>query len=289
MFMFNLSSWYTGRNDPLWFQETIWNAIRVYPNLRHLTIHSAFLKQPLGNFNSLNALESINILDEPFKHNGALFLSLSKLYASSSTLNSITIENEDQVDAEVFGANTLRQLFSCIPRGNPAHRLRCLSLTDVPIRLDELILSHLTNLTSFKLSLPYSCNDGSPADDIWVAFRRSRVSLEELEVGFEAMEDSLNDYLSSFSGLKKLRLSIPSFDDRASSEASAVKFWSDGFPNHVDTLRDFSLHACYEGQWCFGRHTASLIAKCTKLKQLTICVQPGDIPSPTRSRTSMAL
>jgi hypothetical protein len=92
------------------------------------------------------------------------------------------------------------------------------------------------------------------------------------------MAASLNDYLSSFSGLKKLELSIPTFDSQAFSEASAVKFWSESFPNHIDTLQDFSLRACFEGQWCFGRRNQSLIAMCTKLEQLTMSLLLDDIP-----------
>jgi hypothetical protein len=210
-------------------------------------------------------LESIRILGD---HAG-LFLGLSKLYASSFNLKSITLEDVEETDDDKF-----QQLFSCSPRANLTHRLRYLALINVSVRFDEGTLSHLTNLTSFK----YSCLESLPDSGIWIAFRRSQIYLEELEVGYDAMGESLNDYLSSFSGLKKLGLSIPAFASQASSEASAVKFWSDSFPNHVDTLESFNLHAVYDGQWCFGHHNNSVIAKCTKLTQLTIGVLPGDTP-----------
>ena len=274
---FYQSSWQAGSNDPLWLEESIWKAIGLFPNLRHLKIDGTFLKQPLGNFESLNALESINIFGELFQHKGALFLSLSKLYASSLNLNSITIKNSDEY--ELYGTQSLQQLLSSSPRENPAHRLRYLAVSDVPIRLDEVSLSHLTHLTSFNLSsLPEGSLSSSP-DDIWVAFKRSNIRLEELEVGINAVADSIIDYLSSFSGLKKLRLFIPNFDNQTFSDASAVKFWSESLQNHVDTIRDFSLRACYSGQWCFGRHNRSLVGKCTKLKQLTVSLLPEDIPT----------
>jgi hypothetical protein len=195
-------------------------------------------------------------------------------------LNSITIENPEEVYEVDLWAHGLQKLFSSSPRRNPAHRLRYLALTNVLVQFDKVTLSHLVNLTSFKLSsLPYTSNGADLNHDLWVAFSQSGICLEELEVGLSAMTDSLIDYLASFSGLKKLKLSIPDFGNQASSEESAVKFWSNGFPNHVDTLQDFSLHACYDGQWCFGRHNHSLIAKCIKLEQLTIGVLPRDIPS----------
>src|SRR5258705_1810859 len=90
-----LSSWHRWRYDPLWLQEAIWKAIGVFPNLRHLKIDSTFLKPSLENFDTLHALESIKILGDPLINNGSLFLGISKLYASSSKLSSITIKNPE--------------------------------------------------------------------------------------------------------------------------------------------------------------------------------------------------
>lgn len=224
-------------------------------------IDATFFKQQLWDFDSFNALESINISGGLFKdNNDALFLSLSKLYASSCKLNSITIDFQQ--------AHGLQKWFSCKPKGI----LRHLAITSILFDYDKVALSHLANLTSFKLSLP----DPPHLDcDIWAAFRQSGIRIEELEVKYYAITDSLSDYLSSFPGLKKLRLSIPNFDSQAYSEAHAVKFWSTGLPNHIETLHNFSLYSNYEGQWCFDDHSCPLIAKCTKLVQLAVSVLPG--------------
>lgn len=95
------------------------------------------------------------------------------------------------------------------------------------------------------------------------------------------MDDSLNDYLSSFFGLKKLDLSLTAFRSRTASHASAVKFWSNCFPNYVDTLQDFSLKACYDDQWCFGNHNRQVVATCTNLKRIKMSLLPDDIPLAT--------
>jgi hypothetical protein len=266
-------SWHTGVCDPLWLQETIWNAIVVFPTLRHLTIDPSYLRPPLKNLDTLNLLESINISGS-FDRNEVLFLGISKLYASSSHLKSITMDNTGLT--KLSEGYSLQALFSRSPRDMATHRLRHLAVANVCIRLDEVTLSHLTNLTSFNLRfLPYP----TICDDVWNAFRRSRIRLEELRIGYTALGDSFTDYLSSFSGLKKLSISVPTFDSQAFSEASAVKFWTTGFPNHVDTLQDFSLRARFNGQWCFGSHNRALIANCTKLERLTVSLLPEEIPN----------
>ena len=260
-------------NDPLLLQDVIWKSIGLLPDLRHLRIRSSVHWKPIPEFDPLNSLESINIVSNSISRDLIL---LSKIYASSSNLTSITFDNfESMYSVKSPETHGLQQLFSS-PRRNLALPLRYLSLSDVPVCLDDISSSHFTHLTSFKLpSLSY---ENSPAD-IWIAFRRSNIRLEELEVGFNAMADSLNDYLSSFTGLKKLSLTITGLHGGTSSNASANKFWSSGFPNHVNTIQDFSLRADYGGQWCFGLHNHSLLEKCTKLRQFTVSLRPEDIPT----------
>ena len=228
------------------------------------------------NLDSLILLESIEISGGLFKHDGDLFRRLSRLYASSSNLISITIDNPKEMFDDVSDHGSLQELFACSPRGNPAHRLQRLSLSDIFV-VDDVVVSHLSHLTSFKLlSLPYflhSVHCCHP-NHIWVAFRQASIRLEELVVELNGIDESLNDYLASFSGLKKLKLSIPKFDSQASSEACAAAFWSKGFPNHADTLQEFTLNAFEDGSWCFGRDNCSLIARCSRLEQLTLSFLP---------------
>ena len=192
-----LFSWQTGIDDPLWLQENIWKAISLLPNLRHFRINSLYLVKSLRNFDSLKTLESIDISGDPFEYNG-LFFSVSRLYASSSNLSSITIKNPEP--SKVYS------LFSSSPKDNPAHHLRCLALSNIPVHLDKVSLSHLTSL---KLSSLRHIT-GSRPDDIWVALEQSKVCLEELKVGWDVVDESLYDFLCSFSGLKKLKLSTRS-------------------------------------------------------------------------------
>jgi len=259
----NSSRWFTRRNDPFWSQESIWNAIRCLPALRTLCIDASFLGVNLQSFYTLIALESISI--KCYRVPVALLHSISNLYASSDNLISIEL---DVYHSEGFD---LHQLLARKPKADTTGRLRRLALCNVPVRIYEDTLSLLENLTSLRLSFPLYMTSNDP-DEIWNALRLSKIFLEELEIGNFAMGHALNDYLSSFSGLKKLKLCVK-------EERFADEFWTNTFPNHVGTLQYFSLRSPLVGsRWCFGNHNRSVIAKCAKLERLTITVPPDRLP-----------
>jgi hypothetical protein len=94
----------------------------------------------------------------------------------------------------------------------------------------------------------------------------SGIQLEELDLGKNTMAPSLIDYLSTFSGLKKLRMKL------TGSAPTADRFWSAAFPNHSNTLEDFALYAGEDGEWCCFLNHCSLIAQCPKLKYLMLSI-----------------
>jgi len=102
--------------------------------------------------------------------------------------------------------------------------------------------------------------------DIWSTFTGSGIQLEELV--HNTTTTSLIDYLSTYSGLKKLKLSVSPFLNGSSSDTAATRFFNDVLPRHFETLENLSLEAYYEGKWCFTSHNAALITQCTKLNHL---------------------
>ncbi len=165
------------------------------------------------------------------------------------------------------------QIQSCCPpvpsSGPPS--LRHLYLTNCFIPLNEpAALSRLSNLTSLKYSIfpPRPDSKYSP-DRMWMALKASGIQLEELDLGTSTMAASLIDYLSTFSGLKKLRLNLVC---STSPTGTAARFWSAVFPNHINTLEHFALYAAEEGEWCFFPHNRSLIVQCARLKLLELCI-----------------
>jgi len=101
---------------------------------------------------------------------------------------------------------------------------------------------------------------------IWSTFIESEIQLEELV--HNTTTPLLFDYLSSYSGLKKLDLSVSTFTNASSSDEAATRFFNDVLSRHVETLESLSLRAYYEGEWCFTPQNAGLISQCTKLNHL---------------------
>jgi len=259
-------SWHTSlcEDEPGLLQETIWDAILILgPNLLDLAISAVTLQVPLNDIESLTKLESIASPSMPLAVASASIVSaVSRLYFSSSTLKSITIRNH-------FSNPGLSTRSLHMPSGSPS--LRHLDLANCFIAFDEpTTLSRLSNLTSLTYSVypPMEDPKYSP-DEMWMALKASGIRLEELDLREGAMAVSLVDYLSTFSGLKKLRLNLICF---TSPTGTAAQFWSTALPNHTNTLEEFILYAGEEGEWCFCTHNRSLIVQCTKLKSLGLCI-----------------
>jgi hypothetical protein len=148
--------------------------------------------------------------------------------------------------------------------------LRRLFLWGCFICFDEVTVHHFRNLTSlsFCANLPHPDPQYS-LDRVWKALKASGTQLEELNLGSNAVSASLIDYLSSFSGLKKLRLTLMG---SAFPKVSAAQFWSGAFPKHTNTLELFTVFAWEEGEWCFLPYNRPLISQCTKLKVLHLSI-----------------
>ena len=265
--MFFPSSWLTSldEEEPDWLQETIWDAIlSLGPNLLDLAVEADALQVPLNDIELLTKLESIAFLSMPLGDASAFVISpVSKLYFSSSNLKSITIR-EGFSNPTLFSIRPLH-----MPSGPPS--LRHLDVMNCLIPFDEpTTLFRLSNLTSLKYSIfPHILDSKYSLDKMWMALKKSGIQLEELELGEGTMTASLIDYLSTFSGLKKLHLNLIR---STSPTGTAAQFWSAAFPNHTNTLEDFALYAAKEGEWCFSTNNRPLIVQCTKLKLLGLCI-----------------
>jgi hypothetical protein len=82
--------------------------------------------------------------------------------------------------------------------------------------------------------------------------------------------DSLIDYLSSYSGVKKLDLKVNGFLDQEASDEAAGKFFNRALPRHAENLEVMNLEARYESAWCYSTHNSMLIQKCVKLRYLSL-------------------
>ena len=255
-------SWRTHVRDPTWLQVTIWRSIKALPNLRHLTIHPAFSECPL-DLHALKELESITIFGTPRTGPEKFLDNLAKLCALSPKLTSLEVYHER--GRKVL---TLHDLFHMRNNKSPPLQLRHLGLHSCSVRLDKVTLWHLRHLTSLNLKSNYvSPGFANSAGEFWRHFIGSGIHLQELKHDF--ITTSLIDYLSSYSGLKKLRLTVDESDECL---AVADPFFNTCLLNHVDTLEELILIAHSVSSWNFCSNNSRGISKCAKLKLLAMTV-----------------
>jgi len=260
----------------LWIQETVWSVIQSFSALRYLHIETWFLQFSL-TFKAFTTLESISIDVSVCCEISWLYTSLSKLYASCPTLTSLAI-SDGSGQHHLNINNNVDQIFLGGPNNIQPSRLRRLCLHDCFVRIDKITLPHLRQLTSLELICLQHA--GQPEDrvyygyprDIWSTFIGSGIQLEELV--HNSTNPSLIDYLSSYSGLRKLELSVTPFADAASSDEAATRFFNGVLSRHLETLESLRLEAYCEDEWCFTSRNAGLISQCTKLNHLLMSVVP---------------
>ena len=264
--MTQIISWHPNEHDCLWIQEIIWSIIQSFSALQYLHIETKFLRFT-PTFKAFTTLESISIDAGARSITPWLYASLSELYASCSTLTSLVIWDEWDLLTERKSVDWI--FLECSKNVLPS-RLRHLCLHGFLNRIDKSILPHLRQLTSLELiDMQYKYSDG----DIWSTLTGSGIQLEELV--HDRTPISLIDYLSSYAGLKKLKLSVSPFTNISSSNKAAIRFFNDVLSRHVETLESLSLQSNYEGEWCFTLRNAGVIGQCTKLNHLLMSIKPG--------------
>jgi len=155
--------------------------------------------------------------------------------------------------------------------------LKDLGLRSLFVKLDNIALPHLQHLTSLtllnvrkaKLGLDaLSIDDGeiSHPDEIWATLKAINVHLNEIDVDDGCA--AFLDYVSSYSGLKRLRLAPNNFSTPEESDLAANCFYGCSLGKHVSSLEELSVRPPFEGGWCFGDRALVVISQCRKLKLL---------------------
>ena len=117
-----------------------------------------------------------------------------------------------------------------------------------------------------------------PAEKIWSTLRSEKSHLQELAT--DDVQPALVEYLTSFSGLRRLRLISTSLYRTPSwvFNQLTIRFYGQGLENHISFLESLNVHVSYEGKWCFGSHCFSVIKKGTHLTFLELSIDSEDIP-----------
>ena len=115
------------------------------------------------------------------------------------------------------------------------------------------------------------------AEKVWSTLRSEKIHLQELVT--DDVQPALVEYLTSFSGLRRLRLISTSLYRTPSwvFNQLAIRFYEQGLENHIRFLESLDVHVSYEGKWFFGSHCFSVIKKGTHLTFLELSIDSEDI------------
>lgn len=202
-------------------------------------------------------------------------------------------------------APSLHDLLQFMDQASAPLHLQHLDIGNSFVRLNSTTVHHLRRLTSLHIhnaleptrdpvvrgarGLFIRC--GTVADDIlekqravgssmnqfWVDLSHAGIHLQEIELN--NIVPGFMQYLTTYSGLKKLAISTILFQTTAESEVAATQFFADPFKlaNHSDTLEYLSINVTYEGLWCVGQHNVYKIAQLNSLRVLEVAVSKADL------------
>ncbi|KAJ8085051.1 hypothetical protein PM082_003830 [Marasmius tenuissimus] len=127
------------------------------------------------------------------------------------------------------------------------------------------VLPHIRGLRTLKL------RDQEQKGAYWDVLRSSDIHLRNITVCNPGSE--LVDYISSFSGLEILRLSVNRMIDQEESDRFARKFY-EALPRHRATLKEATILSRRPELWISN---ASVFDGFTELVSLSVCVGRDDI------------
>ena len=285
------SRWSPYPKDAEWAHIAVQNALEGMTELRQFEVVTTDMKISLPT--NLTCLREIIVtgVREQDQEN------LAKVIAASPQLISMRI-TFDSHEPPCGRRQSLHQLVKYWPANrNPLH-LRELSLGNCLVRLDSTTLPHLVHLTSLELVnvedpflihpfFPEGQSEanfekkiyGSSKDDLWKAITQIGVRLERIIIEDAALP--FVQYLSSYSGLKKLRLIPRNFFESSTSDQVASEFFDKALQNHLHTLQDLQIDAVYEGLWCFSKHNLPVLSRCEGLRTLSMAVISSEIQNDT--------
>ena len=158
-----------------------------------------------------------------------------------------------------------------------------LSLSGLFVKLDATLILHLRSLISLHIENIFSTGDlvsgnpGSSTGNIWSSLRLENIHLQEIVT--DDVQLTFIEYLTSFSGLRRLRLTRASRYTMTPLESDqlAITFYGRALQNHVHSLESLEIDARYEGKWCFADHCSSIIKQCACLTSLKLSIHSKDV------------
>ena len=114
---------------------------------------------------------------------------------------------------------------------------------------------------------------GSSCEQIWRTICNADLRLEE--IALDTITSAFLEYIGSYSGLKKLKISTGGFEDWIESD-SAAKIFYKAVEMHAGSIEELDIDAYYQGLWCFGHHNKALFPIFQNLTTLGVKVQSSE-------------
>ncbi|CAA7269412.1 unnamed protein product [Cyclocybe aegerita] len=276
--------WFSSESDSDWIQTTVVAALTELPNLTRISIDIRYWKTALP-IRNLQGLTEIALSGRCNSANcyEATIDNIAKLITRSPRLSSLSVEPWREYYGPIKNWS-LQDLLQGFPSNNPPLPLTRLRLCGAVVSLDSATLSHLRHLVSLDLQDVCNLDDtsafskeftSSPRDDIWAALLASGIWLEKIKVDF--ITESFLEYLASYSGLKALCVIPANFQDDASSDEMAVKFFGPALLSHLQSLEWLEILPQNKGRWCFSSKNASFITNFEELSRLHMTVTTANL------------
>ena len=150
-----------------------------------------------------------------------------------------------------------------------APKLDILRLSQFSLRHSSHILAQLGSLKALHLDrcIPY---------DFWPVFSATNIRLREVTVDY--VDSHFLDYLGSYSGLERLRLSFNGIQlGKAINDSAAERFYMECLPMHCASLKSITISPKTTGRWCMNIDNARVLRECRALEDLTIGINMDDV------------
>jgi hypothetical protein len=275
-------SWLLRASDPAWAILQVFDALASLPFLKDLHMRCWSVSDPSLQLRRLPHLENLTFIRESWQANDRItIIPIARLIGwSQPKLTTLVI-----ADHQYFNTPRLNDYLSESSTTSVFLNITHLSLKGLFVKVDAIVLPHLKSLVSlttegiFSPQDQVSGNQGAvfSSGNVWSVLRLEKIHLQEIVT--DDVQLPLIEYLTSFSGLRRLRL------NRASSYCTlplvsdqlGIKFYERALQNHIHSLDSLEINTNFDGNWCFASHCSSIIKKCTRLTFLELPINSQDM------------
>ena len=264
-------SWLMSDSDPEWAVLQVFDALASLPFLNDLHLSCWPVSNPSLQLRRLPHLEHLTFTREPWQDNDCItIVPIAKLINwSQPKLTTLLIDDHRYCDNR--NVSNLNDFLLEISKSSVFLKITHLTLKGLFVKLDATVLPHLRSVISLTTEGVHSPQD-QVSGNIWSVLRLEKIHLQEIVT--DDVQLALIEYLASFSGLRRLKLTeAPSYGTPPQvSDELASKFYERALQDHIHSLDSLEINTNYEGNWSFANHWSSIIKKCTRLTLLKLSI-----------------